>query len=65
LVVESRVDGVIWQRILLGAFGSEEEARAAIRPLLEDGFITELIVRPIRDPWLGALAGRDQATGDR
>jgi len=65
LVVASRVDGEIWQRILLGAFVSEEEAKAAIRPLLEDGFITELIVRPIQDPWLPSLSGQDEETGDR
>jgi len=64
LVVPSRVEGVTWQRILLGAFVSEEEAREAVTPLLREGFITELVVRPVEAAWIPALTGRGPEAGD-
>jgi cell division protein FtsN len=57
-VVATEVGGVTWQRILLGAFATEAEARAAMEPLLEQGFFTEVVVRPLRESWLPALTGR-------
>jgi len=58
MVVPSPVDGIVWQRILLGAFATEEEAETALAPLLREGFVTEIVVRPIENDWLPALTGR-------
>jgi cell division protein FtsN len=57
VVLPAQVDGRRWQRILLGAFSSVSEARKAAEPLLEDGTISEILVRPIPERWIPALTG--------
>lgn len=54
VVLDSRVDGVAWHRILLGAFATPEAARKAVRPLAGEH---EVMVRPLPDRWAAALAG--------
>lgn len=57
LIIPAQVDGVRWYRILLGVFAAPEEAIGAAGPLLEDGMITEILVRPVPERWISALTG--------
>ena len=57
VVLPTTVNGVGWQRILLGAFASEAEARTAARALLEDGTIGEILIRPVPERSLPELTG--------
>jgi hypothetical protein len=57
VVLPTTVNGVRWQRILLGAFASEAEARTAARALLEDGTIDEILIRPVPERSLPELTG--------
>jgi hypothetical protein len=57
IVLPTEVDGVRWQRILLGSFASEAEAREAARPLLQDGTIREILIRPVPERWIPVLTG--------
>jgi hypothetical protein len=59
LIIPARVDGVRWYRILLGAFTASEDAIGAAGPLLEDGMITDVLVRPVPEQWIPALTGRE------
>jgi hypothetical protein len=56
-VLPSDVSGVVWHRILLGAFTTEEEAREAALPLLRERTIDEIVLRPVPDTWRSVLAG--------
>jgi hypothetical protein len=56
----TEVNGVVWQRILLGSFLNEAEAREAAQPLLRDRTISTVVVRPIPIGWASRLSG---ATG--
>lgn len=57
LIIPAQVEGVRWYRILLGAFAAPEEAIGAAGPLLEDGMISEVLVRPVPERWIPALTG--------
>jgi type II secretory pathway predicted ATPase ExeA len=59
-VLATEVNGVVWQRILLGSFLNEAEAREAAQPLLRDRTISTVVVRPIPIGWASRLSG---ATG--
>ena len=60
-LIPAQVDGVRWYRILLGTFASAEAAIGAAGPLLEDGMITEVLVRPVPERWIGELSGRESS----
>lgn len=57
VILPTTVDGVRWQRILLGAFASEAEARTAARPLLQDGTIGDVLIRPVPERSIPELTG--------
>ena len=59
LVVPGDVDGTRWYRILLGTFSTPDEAKRAAEPLLEEGMILDVLVRPVPPRWADATAGQD------
>lgn len=56
-VLATDVNGVVWQRILLGSFSNEAEAREAAQPLLRDRTISTVVVRPVPTAWASRLSG--------
>jgi general secretion pathway protein A len=58
VVLAAEVDGVLWYRILLGAFANPEEARQAAEPLLRRRIIREVVTREIPESSVAALRGK-------
>jgi cell division protein FtsN len=63
-VLPAEVDGAVWYRILMGAFDSEDAARAAAEPLLRARTIRVVVVREIPGGWVPFLSGTGPAPPD-
>ena len=50
-VLVAEVNGSRWYRICLGTFESTDEAAAALRPLVRDGTIDEIVLVPLPESW--------------
>jgi hypothetical protein len=46
-----------WHRILLGGFDDADAAAEALRPLLNDGTLQDIVIQPLPARWSGRLRG--------